>query len=194
MTPDEKTAQSVRESAQKAANLADQATEKISEFGERAQNRVSDVGRQLQSKLDRSGFNEETIPDAFRGMPKFISPRVHSFLDLAVTAYFAALGFVFASQRKTGPAVAAFINAGMVGGVSAMTNYEGTGDKPINFKLHGTLDAVQAATAAVAPVLFGFADETEARYFWGQAANEVTVISSTDWDAGMPPATLRKVA
>jgi hypothetical protein len=75
-----------------------------------------------------------------------------------------------------------------------MTDYDGDGKKPINFKLHGTLDAVQATTAALAPVLHGFAGEPEAAYFWGQAANEVAVIATTDWDAGMPSSGRRRKA
>ncbi len=86
---------------------------------------------------------------------------------------------------KTGPAIAAAVNAAMVAGVSLLTDYHGTGEKPISFKLHGTLDAVQAATAAIGPVLHGFAGNAEAAFFYGQAANEVAVIAMTDWDAGM---------
>ena len=67
-----------------------------------------------------------------------------------------------------------------------MTDYDGTGGKPISFKMHGTLDAVQATAAALGTVLHGFADEPEAAFFYGQAANEVAVIATTDWDAGMP--------
>ena len=75
-----------------------------------------------------------------------------------------------------------------------MTDYDGNGEKPINFKLHGTLDAVQAATAALGPVLHGFAGEPEAAFFYGQAANELAVIASTDWDEGMPRQRRRKAA
>jgi hypothetical protein len=73
----------------------------------------------------------------------------------------------------------------MVAGVSLFTDYDGDGRKPISFKLHGTLDAVQAASAALGPVLHGFAGERDALFFYGQALNEVAVIASTDWDAGM---------
>lgn len=135
--------------------------------------------------VERAGFDETTIPDAFRGAPKIISPGVHKWLDVAVTSYFGLLAVVCAIRGKGGAATAAGINAGMVAGVSLMTDYRGTGEKPINFKLHGTLDAAQAATAALAPVLHGFAGDPEAAFFWGQAANEVAVIAMTDWDAGM---------
>ena len=47
---------------------------------------------------------------------------------------------------------------------SFSTDYEGTGEKPINFKIHGTLDAFQAATAAPGPVLHGFVREPESAF------------------------------
>ena len=140
---------------------------------------------EVQGKMREMDLSESTVPDAFARAPKFISPTVHAWLDVAVTGYFAALGAWFAMRGKKGAATAAFVNAGMVAGVSLMTDYKGTGNKPISFKLHGTLDALQAATAAMAPVLHGFASEPESAFFYGQAANEVAVIASTDWDAGM---------
>ena len=41
----------------------------------------------------------------------------------------------------------------------------------------------QAALAGLGPVLFGFADEPEAKFFYGQAASEAGVIATTDWNA-----------
>ncbi|MBZ5490142.1 MAG: hypothetical protein LAO76_04330 [Acidobacteriia bacterium] len=144
--------------------------------------------------LRNSGIDETTIPDTFANIPKLISPRVHAWLDVAVTGYFLTLGAIFAARRKGGPATAAFINAGMVAGVSLFTDYQGTGEKPISFKLHGTLDALQATAAALGPVLHGFAGEPESAFFYGQAANEVAVIAFTDWDEGMPYTMERKAA
>jgi hypothetical protein len=138
--------------------------------------------------------DEATVPDAFHKVPKIISPRVHAWLDVAVTGYFAGLGVWFAVRGKGRAAVAAFVNAGMVAGVSLLTDYEGNGEKPISFKLHGTLDAVQATTAALGPALHGFADEPEAAFFYGQAVNELAVIATTDWDQGMPAASQLKAA
>jgi hypothetical protein len=151
---------------------------------------MKQVGRQVR-ELD---VDEGTVPDAFRSVPKMISPKVHAWLDFAVTSYFLGLGAWFTIRGKGRAATAAFVNGGMVAGVSLFTDYEGDGSKPISFKMHGTLDAVQATTAALGPVLHGFAGEPEAKYFYGQAANEVAVISTTDWDAGMPAKTRRKAA
>ncbi len=139
-------------------------------------------------------IDDATIPDAFRRVPKLISPRVHRWLDVGVSGYFLTLGTIFAIQRKKGPAIAGFVNGAMVAVVSILTDYEGRGRKPINFKMHGTLDAVQATTAALAPVLHGFAGEAEAPFFYGQAGNEVGVIAATDWDAGMPVRSRRRAA
>jgi hypothetical protein len=187
--------------ARKGRNTTDEADfgteeirERVTEMGEQVQSEIADISRQVRSGLKRAHISEATVPDAFRRAPKIISPRVHAWLDVAVTGYFAVLGTVFAVRGKVGPAVAAFVNAGMVAGVSMFTDYDGTRKKPISFKLHGTLDAMQATTAALAPMLHGFADEAESAFFYGQAANELAVIASTDWDAGKPSKRRRKAA
>jgi hypothetical protein len=157
-----------------------QAAKKVSEISERVQSGINTVKNEVRR------VDETTIPDAFRKVPKYISPRVHSWLDFAVTSYFVGLGAWFAFRGRGRAATAAFVNGAMVAGVSLLTDYDGDGRRPINFKMHGTLDAVQATVAALGPVLHGFADEPEAKYFWAQAGNEVGVIATTDWDGGMP--------
>jgi hypothetical protein len=174
------------ETMNQASDYAREAASRVSDIGDRIESGMKQVGRQMRSQMEGVDVEETTVPDAFRRVPKLISPRVHAWLDFAVSSYFIGLGVWFAVRGKGGAATAAFINGGMVAGVSLMTDYEGDGSKPINFKLHGTLDAVQATTAALGPVIHGFADEPEAAFFWGQAANEVAVIATTDWDAGMP--------
>jgi hypothetical protein len=157
----------------------------VSERGEQVRENLQEVGREIHSRIKDLHITSATVPDVFRKSPKFISPKVHRWLDVAVTGHYAVLSIVCAIRGRKGAAIAAAVNAGMVAGVSAFTDYEGNGEKPISFKLHGTLDAVQATTAALAPMLHGFAGEPEAKFFYGQAANEVAVIASTDWDAGM---------
>ena len=178
---------------EKVGNYAQEASNRVSEMNDRVQSKVSEVGDRVQARAQQVGrqmremeIGETTVPDAFRRVPKYISPRVHRWLDVAVTGYFIGLGIWFAVRGKGRAATAAFVNGGMVAGVSAFTDYEGTGQKPISFKMHGTLDAVQATTAALAPVLHGFAGKAEAKYFYIQAGDEVGVIAMTDWDAGMP--------
>ncbi|PYX50464.1 MAG: hypothetical protein DMG79_05825 [Acidobacteria bacterium] len=187
-----RTANKVQDATGQLSEVMQDATDGLREFGQQVQSGVSRVNRQLQSRISR--VDESTIPDTFSNAPKLISPRVHAWLDLAVTGYFAILGTWCALRGKRGAATAAFVNAGMVAGVSLLTDYEGTGEKPISFKMHGTLDAVQATKAALAPILYGFEGEPESLFFYGQAANEVAVIASTDWDEGMPSASRRKAA
>jgi hypothetical protein len=190
MTNRKNATSTVNNTVNQASDYAREAADRASEVGDRIESGMKEVAEQLR-ELD---VNEATIPDAFRRVPKTISPKVHAWLDFAVTTYFLGLGVWFAIRGKGGPAIAAFVNGGMVAGVSALTDYDGDGKKPISFKLHGTLDAVQATTAALGPVLHGFAGEPEATYFYGQAANEVAVIATTDWDAGMPAKRRRKAA
>jgi hypothetical protein len=129
-------------------------------------------------------LNRKTIPNLFQHAPKLIDPTVHAWLDVAVASYFLGLGAYFFARGEKGAGAAAMLNGGMVAGVSLMTDYHGTGRKPISFKLHGTLDAAQAATAAAAPATFGFSGELKSWLFLGQAMNEVAVIALTDWDKG----------
>ena len=181
-TAKEKLSNYAQEASSRVSEATDRVQSKVSEMSDRTQARVKEMGRQVR-EMD---VDEATVPDAFRGVPKYISPRVHRWLDVAVTGYFVGLGIWFAVRGKGRAATAAFVNGGMVAGVSALTDYEGTGQKPISFKMHGTMDAVQATTAALGPVLHGFAGKPEAKYFYMQAADEVGVIAMTDWDAGMP--------
>jgi len=128
-------------------------------------------------------FDIEKTVDIFERAPKPISPNVHRWLDVAVTSAFAMMGGIFLARGNGRAATGAFINAGMVAGVSMFTDYDGDGRKPISFKTHGFLDLVQAATAATAPVMFGFAGNREAAFFYSQAGSEVGVVAMTDWDA-----------
>jgi len=167
-------------------------SDNVSEYTKQLQDRAEDIVEEGRTAVRR--FDANTVPDAFRNVPKMISPRVHAWLDVAVVSYFVTVAGWCAVRGKFSAALAGLVNAGMVAGVSLMTDYDGDGRRPISFKLHGTLDAAQAATAGLAPVLHGFADEPEAAFFYGQALNEVGVIATTDWDAGMRRRSRRRAA
>jgi hypothetical protein len=111
-----------------------------------------------------------------------ISPRQHAVLDYGVAAMFVALGAALAHHHRPA-ATLALINGAMVLGMSMLTNYPGGVYRRLSFKTHRTGDIAQAALAALGPVLFGFAGEREAAYFYAQAASEIGVIAATDWDA-----------
>ena len=114
-------------------------------------------------------------------VPKTISPAKHAMLDCGVAATFLSMGFRF-KGRNNAAAALAFINGGMVLGMSMATDYPGGVWKKISFQTHGVLDMVQAALAGFGPLLFGFAGSGDAKPFYAQAASEVGVIASTDWD------------
>jgi hypothetical protein len=120
--------------------------------------------------------------ESFLRGAKRISPAQHAVLDYSVAATFFALGAKF-SGRHPAAAALAFINGGMVLGMSLLTAYPGGIWPRISFKTHGMLDCVQAALAGAGPVLFGFAGDPEAKAFYAQATSEVGVIAMTDWKA-----------
>jgi hypothetical protein len=103
-------------------------------------------------------------------------------LDYGVAASFFALGASLLNRHRPA-AILAFINGGMVLGLSLFTDYPGGIWKRISFPMHGAMDMVQAAVAGLGPVVMGFADDPEATAFYGQAMSEVGVIAATDWHA-----------
>jgi hypothetical protein len=111
-----------------------------------------------------------------------ISPARHAILDYGVAATFLAFGFSVLSRHRAAAALA-FVNGGMVLGMSLLTDYPGGVLRILSFRAHRTGDIAQAALAGLGPILFGFGTDPEARYFYGQAVSEAGVIAATDWDA-----------
>lgn len=119
---------------------------------------------------------------AIPGVSKTIGPAQHAMLDYGVAATFFALGMRF-RRRNAAASALAFINGGMVLGMSLFTDYPGGVWRKMSFKTHGAMDVVQAGIAGLGPALLGFAGTDEAKAFYGQAASEVGVIAATDWNA-----------
>jgi hypothetical protein len=128
-------------------------------------------------------FQFENTVDVFERVPKFISPPVHRWIDLAAAAAFAVLGGIFLARGNRRVATPAFINAAAIMGVSSQTDYEGDGVKPISFKVHGLIDLLLATTATAEPLIFGFPDEGEAAFFYSGGPSVVGVVATTDWNA-----------
>ena len=101
-----------------------------------------------------------------RAIPAVISPAGHAVLDYGVAATFLGVGFGLLSRHRRA-ATLAFLNGAMVLGMSLMMNYPGGVYRVISFKGHRTGDIAQAALAGLGPMLFGFAGEPEAKFFYG---------------------------
>jgi hypothetical protein len=128
-----------------------------------------------QSLADQS-INERA------GRPTPISPAAHAVLDYTVAATFLGVS-AWLVRRHRGAASLAFANGAMVAGMSMLTDYPGGVVRVLPFRGHRAGDILQAAFAGLGPVLFGFAGDEEAKFFYAQAASEVGVIAATDWDA-----------
>jgi hypothetical protein len=116
------------------------------------------------------------------GLPAVISPGQHAVLDYGVAGTFFTVGTRLRNTHRRAAALA-YLNGAMVLGMSLLTDYPGGVVRAISFRGHRTGDIVQAALAGLGPVLFGFAGDPEARFFYGQAVSEAAVIAATDWDA-----------
>ena len=115
-----------------------------------------------------------------RNSRKPITPGVHAILDYATVAYFFGVAAGLWNRRRAG-AIGALVNGAAVLGLSLMTDYPGGVWRTISFRTHGKVDAIQAAMSASVPSIGGFADEADSAWFYGQTANEVGVITFTDW-------------
>ena len=115
-------------------------------------------------------------------LTKAISPAQHAVLDYGVAATFFAFGFAMLSRHRPA-ATLAFLNGGMIVGMSLLTDYPGGVIRTLSFRTHRSGDIMQAAVAGLGPILMGFSKDSEATYFYGQAASEAAVIAATDWNA-----------
>jgi hypothetical protein len=133
----------------------------------------------------------ERVERATRNVPRTIDRDTHAALDYLTVAAFMIMGGLFWGRNKRATALA-LTNGLMVLGVSMFTDYRGSLRRRISFRSHGELDIVQAMNAAGVPLLLGMG--ASAIPFFLQAANEVLVVSSTDWGAAgaaCPDRTLR---
>ena len=126
--------------------------------------------------------NTDMLPTHGNGIQRTISPAQHAVLDYGVASTFLALGFTLLPKHKPA-ATLAFLNGAMVLGMSLLTDYPGGVYRRLSFRGHRTGDIVQAALAGLGPVLLGFGNDPEAKYFYGQALSEAGVIAATDWNA-----------
>jgi hypothetical protein len=124
----------------------------------------------------------QQITSATSSIPKPINPTVHAILDYSTAAYFFGVAAGLWGRNRAG-AIGALVNGSAVLGLSLITDYPGGVWKRISFPTHAKVDGVQAAMAAAVPVTGRFADEASSWFFFGQAANEASVIAMTDWGA-----------
>jgi hypothetical protein len=143
---------------------------------------MTQVKEQFSSVTENLGDLRDRVPEMLEKRPKPINPTAHAWLDyITAGTYLAAAGFF--ARRNKAAATAAAIHGMAVLGASLFTNYPGGIRNVISFHTHRTIDVGQMAAAAAMPFAMGFADEPEAKLFFGQAINEAAVIALTDWDA-----------
>jgi hypothetical protein len=120
------------------------------------------------------------IEGLIQQVPKVIEPKTHMVLDYLTIGGFFTAGALF--WKKSKPAAwSAFANGAFVLSYTLFTDYPGSIKRLIRFPTHGKLDLVQATAAATMPLILRFADEPYAKFFYGQALNETSVLAMTDF-------------
>jgi hypothetical protein len=124
----------------------------------------------------------EDLEQGSRTIPKVIDARAHAVIDYLTAGAFFALGYAMLG-RHSRAAGFAMVNGVAVLTLSLLTDYPGGLFRTLSFRTHGTIDTMLAGMCAAGPAILGFAGDTEAQFFHGQALLETGVIAATDWNS-----------
>ena len=108
-------------------------------------------------------------------VPKTVSPKMHSMIDLITVGTFLAGAGLFWRRNKRA-AMAALICGVADLGVTLLTDYPGGVDRVISYRTHRDIDLGLAAMFATMPEFLAFRDEPERKFFLMQGAL-ITVLS-----------------
>lgn len=114
---------------------------------------------------------------------KPIQPGLHGLIDYAAALFLLLAPSVF---NFTGtPALACFVLAAIIAGLTLMTRFSSGVIKLIPVHVHGGVDLVTAFVIAALPWLLGFSEQSTARtFFLAVAALVFLVWLLTDWRDG----------
>ena len=113
-------------------------------------------------------------------MTRRISPAQHAIADYATASAFLAAALRYRHRHREASTLA-LMNAAAIVVLSICTDYPGGVFRLVSFRTHGMFDVLLTAMCAGGPALMGFANEPEARTFYGQAAAETAVVAATDF-------------
>jgi hypothetical protein len=118
-------------------------------------------------------------------MAKPISRDVHSLLDYAVATVNLTLPSMLGLPRRAKLLFGAFGLA--QGGLNAVTEQPYALAKKVPFRVHGKIEAANAPTLIIAPLLFGLHEHRASALYWaGLSAALVSVYFLTDWESDRP--------
>lgn len=115
---------------------------------------------------------------ASKPLPRTISPRVHSMIDLITAGTFIAGAGLFWRRNKRA-SVAALICGGADLAVMLLTDYPGGVKKTIKYGAHYGIDLGLATMFATMPEFVAFQDEPEKRFFLLQGAVTTVIAEIT---------------
>jgi hypothetical protein len=126
---------------------------------------------------------------ATRKLPKLLSPDAHHVADYLLAGSFIAAGAWF-WRRNRRAAMASWISAGSLLGLSMLTSYPGKNRRYLPFPVHGKIETGMAAMVAAMPELLRLEDDNQ-RHFFAVKAGLLTVISNLTAFSERPSRTRR---
>jgi hypothetical protein len=113
---------------------------------------------------------------ATRRLPKVFTADAHHAADYLLAGSFIAAGAWF-WRRNRRAALASWISAGSLLGLTMLTSYPGRNRRYLAFPLHGKIETGMAAMVAAMPEFLRLEDDKE-RHFFTVKAGLLTVISN----------------
>jgi hypothetical protein len=117
---------------------------------------------------------------ATKPIPRTISPKTHSMLDLITAAtFFAGAGLFWRRNKRA--TVAALICGGADLAVSLLTDHPGGVNRAIKYGAHHGIDLGLATMFATMPDFLAFQDEPEKNFFLMQGALKTALAEMTQF-------------
>ena len=117
---------------------------------------------------------------AMKPIPRAVSPKAHSIVDLITVGTFLAGAALFWRRNKRA-AIAALICGGADLAVTLLTDYPGGVDRVISYGAHRDIDLGLAAMFATMPDFMAFKDEPEKKFFLMQGALTTALAETTQF-------------
>ena len=117
---------------------------------------------------------------AMKPIPRTVSPKAHSIVDLITVGTFLAGAALFWRRNKRA-AVAALVCGAADLAVTLLTDYPGGVDRVISYKAHREIDLGLATMFATIPDFLAFGDEREKKFFLMQGALTTVLAETTQF-------------
>ena len=124
---------------------------------------------------------QTTANTALSKGPKMMGARGHAITDYVLLGLTVAAATAFFRKNRAA-GTAALVAAAHGATITSITDFPGGIWKRISFQTHGQIDLASTAAVAMMPMLMGFSNRPEAKFFYGKALAMTASSALTDFN------------